>query len=212
MSDLYIVARENLKFGDESSKAASYWANLESYHFSNDDDPIAVARSRWIAEEILGSSTQLQSVLEIGCNSGRNLFHIQQSHPEARLKGLDINADALVFARETKPGIDFELIEPGLWSENAEAWDFGLTMSVLDHIPYESAKALVANISNSCRAVIGVEMWDGEPGSRGLYKYSINLSELYESVGFKTQRWEPVPVEFQYDQKQSFLWLYVGAR
>jgi hypothetical protein len=85
-------------------------------------------------------------------------------------------------------------------------------MSVLDHIPLDSVHILAKNIASSCSAVIGVELFDGSNGSRGLYKYSVLQKDIYEQVGFKTKIWDFVPLDLQYDVESSPLWIYVGLK
>jgi SAM-dependent methyltransferase len=203
--------REKLKRGAEFEKATDFWSQLDSYHETNDSDAISIARSRWISESIVPLINP-QNFIEIGCNSGRNLYYIQKDHPDIELKGIDVNPKAIDFAKANKPNIVFELADAHHWSEQEDQWDCALTMSVIDHIPEDAARTLARDIAKSCRAVIGVELWDGSNGERALYKYSINLKELFESVGFSTIRWEQVPMNLQYDSEKSLLWIYVGTR
>lgn len=203
--------RESLRQGTEAEKATRFWGDLDSYHLSNDDDPVAIARSKWLATEILPLVSP-SSLIEIGCNSGRNLLYIKDAYPEMRLKGIDVNPRAIEFAASTKPGIDFELTDANLWSELEDAWDCAITMSVIDHIPESATRGIAQNIASSCRAVAGVELWDGESGKRAIYKYSSDQRSVYESVGFQTIMWERVPDALQYDSIKSPLWIYVGVR
>jgi len=202
---------ERIRRGSEEDKATKYWGDLKTYHLSNDDDPIAIKRSEWVANEVL-PPLPATSLLEIGCNSGRNLFYVQRAHPSMRLRGIDVNVDAINFARSSKAGIEFLVSDANKWSEPPNSWDCALTMSVLDHIPTESTKELAASLATSCRAVLSVELWDGEPGERALYKYSTDSKSIYESVGFHTKLWCPVPRELQYDEAKSTLWVYLGSR
>ena len=88
--------------GEEFAKATQFWGQLGSYHLTNDTDPIAIARSRWISQQIV-PLVNPSRFIEIGCNSGRNLFYLQQDYPKMELKGIDVNQNAINFARSTKP-------------------------------------------------------------------------------------------------------------
>ena len=211
LSNFRVLIWEKIKPGAEFEKATHFWAHLDSYHLTNDTDPISIARSRWISKDIV-PLVNPSRFLEVGCNSGRNLFYLQQDYPNMELKGIDVNQSAINFAKQTKPNISFELADANNWSEPENRWDCSLTMSVIDHIPEVAAQNLAKNISLSSRSVIGVELWDGSNGKRALYKYSCNLKELYEAVGFTTIYWEQVPHELQYDSEKSLLWVYVGQR
>ena len=203
ISNKIFLVREKMRPGEEFAKATQFWGQLGSYHLTNDTDPIAIARSRWISQQIVPLINPSRFI-EIGCNSGRNLFYLQQDYPKMELKGIDVNQNAINFARSTKPFIAFELSDAHNWAEPKDSWDCALTMSVIDHIPEEASRLLAKNIATSCRAVVGVELWDGSNGERALYKYSINLKDLYESVGFSTIRWEQVPQELQYGVQKVF--------
>jgi protein-L-isoaspartate O-methyltransferase len=210
-SDWILSKRHQLedRFGrrGEASRATSYWGSLRGYHVGNDDDPLARERSNFIAD-VLVPELGMQSVLEIGTNSGRNLGIVKQRHPALRAKGIDVNPRALNHAREHHPDVEFVQQDANRWTEPPGAWDGILTMSLLDHIPDAEASMLAANMAASGRFMICFELWDGEDGARGLYKYSRDTRRLFESLGVKTRRWELSPG--QYDLEHSMLWLYVG--
>jgi protein-L-isoaspartate O-methyltransferase len=196
-----------LGIGSERDRATRYWASLRDYHKSNDDDPLAIERSRFIAD-VLVPALGLESLLEIGTNSGRNLGIVKQAHPSIRVKGIDVNPRALEHGRQRYPDVEFALQDANDWTEPAGAWDAVLTMSVLDHVPDEAVVALARNMAASARYVICFELWDGADAERALYKYSRDTRSLFERVGVRTERWEIAPG--QYDVEQSLLWLYVG--
>jgi len=195
--------------GPESAKASAYWGGLHHYHLANDDEPNAIERSKWVANKIV-PQLGLTSLLEIGTNSGRNLAHVRQAYPSLELKGIDVNARAIEFARQKGLNIDFEVADANNWTEPADRWDGILTMSVLDHIPDEAAQVLAGNIAKSARHVIAVELWDGSKGERSLYKYSRDTKALFERHCFETLMWEKAPG--QYDEQDSLLFAYVGRR
>jgi protein-L-isoaspartate O-methyltransferase len=194
--------------GDEASRATSYWASLRTYHESNDDDPVALERSRFIAE-VLVPELGLRSLLEVGTNTGRNLAVVKAAHPDIRVRGIDVNERALDHGRARHPEVEFVHQDANDWREDAGAWDAALTMSVLDHVPDDAVERLAQNMARSARHVICFELFDGGSGERGLYKYSRDSKALFERVGARTVRWEQAPG--QYDAGQSLLWLYVGA-
>src|SRR5579862_156514 len=184
-----IFAAGRLRPGSEAHKAATYWGSLPGYHLSNDDDARAIERSRWLADVIV-PELGISSLLEVGTNSGRNLRIVHDAHPTMRLKGIDVNPKAIDFARLHAPGITFEVADANVWTEAPGAWDAALTMSVLDHIPDDATEVLAANLARSCRYVIAIELWSGDHGTRGVYKYSRDSRALFERHGFQTLRWE----------------------
>lgn len=198
-----------MRRGPEWDKASAYWAGLRDYHLTNDSDPIAIDRSQWLADSVI-PSLGLTSLLEIGTNSGRNLEYIRRSQPNIELKGIDVNARAIEYARSKNLDIAFELADANCWAEADDSWDGALTMSVLDHIPDDAAEALAANIARSARYVVAVELWDGSSGRRAVYKYSRDTRNLFERSGFATLRWDKAPG--QYDEERSQLWAFIGKR
>ncbi|MCB1509848.1 MAG: methyltransferase domain-containing protein [Hyphomicrobiaceae bacterium] len=192
--------------GTQSKLAADYWAALtdcENYY----NDPLGRIRSRWVAEviELYGA----QSLLEIGCNSGRNLAEVHAAHPDVKLRGIDVNEVAIKYAREKNPAINYAVVDANVWNEGHKTWDATLTMSLIDHIPDEAIATLARNmVDTSRKLVICVELWDGTDGWRGLYKYSRDLRKVFEPLGVKTLKWEPAVG--QYNTDVSLLWAYVG--
>ena len=193
--------------GDEAGRATRYWASLRRYHEGNDDDPIALQRSRFIAETLV-PELNLGSLLEIGTNTGRNLGIVKQRHPNLRAKGIDVNLRALEHARRRYPEVEFVAQDANRWTEPANAWDGVLTMSLLDHVPDAAALPLARNMAASARFVICFELWDGSNRERGLYKYSRDTRLMFRSMGVSAVRWELAPG--QYDLEHSELWLFVG--
>src|SRR5437868_1695416 len=82
-----------LRSGSEAEKASDFWARLPYYHLTNDDDPVALERSQWLATEVL-PELGIDSLLEVGTNSGRNLAVIRRQHPQLKLRGIDANPRA----------------------------------------------------------------------------------------------------------------------
>jgi Methyltransferase domain len=195
--------------GDESAAATAYWASLRDYHKTNDESAPALERSRWVSG--LVGSLAIQSLLEVGTNSGRNLQVIRGDHPSTRLAGIDVNEDAIAFAQSKQLDIDFRIADANHWAESPDAWEAVLTMSVLDHIPDDVIETLAMNlVTTASRYVITVELWDGSDGTRGEFKYSRNTRDLFERHGIHTVYWEPSVG--QYDTARSRLWSYVGSR
>jgi Methyltransferase domain len=193
----------------ESDAATAYWAGLRDYHKKNDASRPALERSRWVSDVV--GTLGVDSLLEVGTNSGRNLQVIRGAHPRVKLAGIDVNARAIAFSESKGLDIDFRIADANHWEEPANAWAAILTMSVLDHIPDDAVESLAANIVQSTsRYVIAVELWDGSHGSRGAFKYSRSTRDLFEKHGLHTLYWESSVG--QYDTVQSRLWSYIGSR
>ena len=76
----------------------------------------------------------VKTVLEFGCNVGRNLAAIAEHCPGVTVTGIDINQEAVEFGRE-KTGLDLRVAdERGLESFADGAFDLVFCVSVIDHI------------------------------------------------------------------------------
>jgi trans-aconitate methyltransferase len=150
------------------------------------------------------------SVLEIGANTGRTLEVVAARHPGLRLKGTDVNRRAIAAARRRGIAAEWDVADANEWKEPPDSWDAVVSLSVLNWMPDAAVERLASHIGSSARHFIAIELWDGVPGRRGLYKYSRDTEALFRRHGFRTVLWEPAPG--QYDQVNSPLWAYVGAR
>jgi SAM-dependent methyltransferase len=125
----FVVAQPDALPDDEPEVAKEIWGKRGLRHFYSRPR----TWSRWIAT--VAKSLKVRSVLEFGCNEGRNLIAIRDLLPDARLVGIDINADAVALGRE-KHGLDLRLAdEAGLGRFDEGEFDLVFTVSVLDHIP-----------------------------------------------------------------------------
>ena len=203
------VLRSRVRHRDPADQATYYWAHLPDYHETNDHDPQGIARSTWLAEELV-SELGIESLLEVGTNTGRNLAVIKARHPDMRVLGIDVNERAIAWGRDHHPDVEYAHQDANRWSLGADSFDAILTMSVLDHVPDQAIDALARNmVATATKNVICVELWDGEDAERAAYKYSRDTRALFERHGVTTLRWEQAPG--QYDVESSLLWLYVGA-
>lgn len=84
----------------------------------------------------LVASMQPESVLEFGCNGGRNLALVRDRWSKARLSGVDVNALNIEAGRK-QFGLQLEVADENwLRDQPADSFDVSFTVSVIDHIPY----------------------------------------------------------------------------
>lgn len=196
-----------LNLGIEKKLATKFWSELGDFD-TYFNDPIATDRSKFLAQNVF-KPLNISSLLEVGCNSGRNLRIAKNEISGIRCKGIDVNANAIAYAQKKSPDIEFVFADANNWAEVEKSFDAILTMSVIDHIPDEAILSLAKNmVSTSKKIIVCVELWDGSEGRRGPYKYSRDLRKLFEPLGVETLRWEKS--EGQYDTNSSLLYLYVG--
>jgi|694.fasta_scaffold37909_7 cyclopropane fatty-acyl-phospholipid synthase-like methyltransferase len=58
--------------------------------------PKAIKGAEWLSEII--NLNNVKTILEIGCNSGKNLFNLAAKYPDIQILGVDFNKSAIEFA------------------------------------------------------------------------------------------------------------------
>lgn len=144
------------QFGaDEPDAAKRYWSS-KPFAFYVKSQPW----SERMADRVLSFSPT--SVLEFGCNAGKNLKAIRDKDASVAVHGLDINAPAIKHAQALGLGCGVG-DETALRAFPDNAFDLAFTISVLDHLPYPEL-ALVELLRISRTAVILYEPWLGVEG------------------------------------------------
>ncbi len=124
---------------DEAAAAKTVWAGWQIKSWYQRDKPWAQLLADLVYD------LQPKSVLEFGCNVGRNLAAIARALPDLRLTGIDINAEAVRLGCE-HTGLDLRVGDEKTLAEFREGeFDLVFTVSVLDHIP---------DIADVCRLLI----------------------------------------------------------
>ena len=109
----------------------------------------------------LMSTAEIKSVLEFGCNVGRNLNCIRNKISDLNILGVDVNEAAVDAGRQ-----HFKLPlrvggEEALVAIPTNGYDIVFTVSVLDHIP--EVEQVLKELLRICnRYFICIEPWNGE--------------------------------------------------
>lgn len=121
------------------------------------------------------------SILEFGCNIGRNLSAIATVLPECSVTGFDINSDAIAAGREAT-GFDLRLgDERSVADLGAEVFDFVFTVSVLDHVV--DARSIATTLIRSARCyVLFIEVCLPVEG-KVVRHFDHHLSKVCDSTG-----------------------------
>lgn len=81
-------------------------------------------------------STAPKTVLEFGCNAGRNLAQIAERLPGANMLGIDVNESSIDWGRSRWPHLDLRHGDEAALADFADdAFELSFTVSVLDHFP-----------------------------------------------------------------------------
>jgi SAM-dependent methyltransferase len=133
-----IIKSKDLEY-DENKEAKEFWSSYKVLSWYRTYKPWAGYIKQIVAD------LQPSSVLEFGCNMGRNIGFLQKKFSDIRLSGIDINPKAIAIAKEN-PNLELYCgDEQTLFNFSEGEFDFVFTVSVLDH---------VANIDNVCNALM----------------------------------------------------------
>jgi len=130
----------------EESWAENYWKSRDHPH------------RIFLAEKICRFSPQ--SVLEIGCASGPNLYQIAKRFPDAKIRGIDINPMAVQKGNEwfQEEGIYNVKLEVGKAQELSrfadKCFDVVFTDAVLIYIPPEEIKNVAKEMLRISRVIV----------------------------------------------------------
>lgn len=115
-----------------------------------------------------------ESILEIGCNSGPNLFRIARRFPSAKLRGIDINHQAIEAGNRllAESSINNVKLEVGkaddLRAFSDGSFDIVLTDAVLIYIGKDKIKAMTEEMLRVAKkAIVLIEWHDPESGAEG---------------------------------------------
>ncbi|WP_116106139.1 methyltransferase domain-containing protein [Lewinella sp. IMCC34191] len=175
-----------LLFSSQSDNVAldreQFWKNIAGYHEHLDVDlqkEDVKTRTQWLASEI--NAYQPDSVLELGCGGGRNLYFIQQANPDCNLYGVEINPAAVQVAQNLL-GPNFKLLSSSIYDLEAietDSVDVVFTSGVLMHISGDKLPEITANIKRIARkAIIHYEL-HGPSHTFDFHRYPRDYGKLY---------------------------------
>ncbi len=136
-----------------------YWRkppaeNAPSHYLPNAKN---VERSRRIVEKMRRHLEAGDTLLELGCNVGRNLSFLQEAGFK-NVSGVEINSDALELLRRSYPklaesaSLHNSSIE-NFFSSEPRSYDAIFTCEVMEHIPRES-QWVFEKIAAACRKIL----------------------------------------------------------
>lgn len=194
------------------SAAEGYWnnRNLPSKHF--------------LAEKI-AAFAPINSILEVGCNSGPNLYLLAKRFPQAQIVGIDINSKAVQygnaqFAQEGIPNVKLSLGKADeLGQFQDKSFDVVFTRAVLIHIgPDKINNVIKEMIRITRRALILVEGHCFEPQDKDPHGHGVYCSGVWKAWRMWKRDYVAllehfVPVEqVRVSRVPEEVWTVAGAR
>jgi SAM-dependent methyltransferase len=140
----------------ETRDARAYWAGCGIGPYRK-----PTHWSEFIAERVLALAPR--SVLEFGCNHGRNLVAITRRRPDVEVRGIDVNAAAVERGRADHE-LDLRVGDDAVLARLSDGrFDVVFTVSVLDHVP--EPWPIVGDMLRVARVgVLLLEPWLGGEG------------------------------------------------
>ena len=156
-------------------------------------DPKLIPLSGYMAKMIVDHVQYGSSILEIGCNCGRNLYHLRE-FGFSEVFGVEINPEAVELAWRRYPEIAGQITcadaRSYLAAQPSRSVDVIFTQSVLMHIPPEDE-----SLFRSMARVAGLSIVTNEveinKGMLMLYKWDRNYNDVFEQLGWEQMYFNP---------------------
>jgi ubiquinone/menaquinone biosynthesis C-methylase UbiE len=134
---------------------------------------------------------KFDSVLEVGCGAGANLYRIKQERPEVKVYGLDINKDAIIEAQKNLPDGVFKKGMAERLPFEDKSVDLLLTDACMIYVPPEAIEGTVNELVRVARKYIVCCEWMADEAQYDNY-WVYNYRKLFKkyNVGFtKIEGW-----------------------
>ena len=168
------------RFQEEEERAWKEDRSHEEYLLGHEKSEYAVSLIAELAA-VLGSS-----ILELGCNVGRNLEYLRCAGYE-RLGGIEISPRAVGIREAHYPELELEYYEGPIEERIKEcgSWDVVFSMAVLQHI-HPDSDWIFAEIARVAR--VGIVTIEDEVRRTGSL-WPRNYGEIFTSLGLTEVSW-----------------------
>ena len=169
-----------------------FWADIHPKYYKSNTKQ-APSRKNALADMV--HANDVESVLELGCNSGGNLLYMSRRNSRLQLAGIDVCKSAIMHGkrREKNPadlrvGSIYDLSK---FPDNS--FDLVFTCTVLIHIPTEKVQAILKEMVRiSKKFVLHIEDNHEEEGvywyREGVpQRWKTNYVSLYEGLGHEAR-------------------------
>lgn len=165
--------------------------------------------------EALVKLAPFESVLEVGSNCGPNLFLVHKNFPDAKLAGIDLNAEAIEEGKKLVPDADLRTGSMAELPWGDKSFDVCLSDAALLYVSPETIDHVMAELDRiTKKAIVLVERFDSSPSGavRG-HVWGRDYPVLLERLGFAVEQTKldenTWPGSFNW---QKFGYLFVGVR
>ena len=127
---------------------------------------------------------QVQSVLDVGCGSGR-LFPLYEQRGVRKVLGVDISERALGIANRRFPGVSTLCLAIDKESLPAGSWDLAISNRVLQHIPEAKIDLVIDKLCASCNLVYVNELSESDREHELFFMRFYDFGKLFHMRGYK---------------------------
>lgn len=175
------------------SELHAYWSAPTDLENAPDAYLTGAPRSEVLVRTIRQYATPDSSLLEIGCNAGRNLAHLHRAGFR-KLTAIEISQPAVDMFRATFPEVaDATTIHVGPVEQIIESvgqFDVVFTMAVLEHL-HEDSSNVLAHIARATRDVlITIE----DERTYGPRHFGRNYQRIFEGLGLRQVEFLAQPI------------------
>lgn len=177
---------------ENNSAQEEFWAGKfgDDYITRNKGVGLFSANVKMFAE-IFSKIEPINSITEYGCNIGMNFRAIKTLLPECKLRGVEINENAVEIVRNELP--DVEICQKSILKNDSVKVELTFTKGVLIHVAPSQLPKIYDNLySNSSKYILVAEYYNPTPVAmpyRGhqnkLFKrdFAGELLDLYPNLG-----------------------------
>lgn len=166
------------------------WKDIKEYHEHlriQNQGASAVQCSKWLAT--LFNSHQIETVLEVGCGSGRNLHFIKSENPQIGVFGIDINETAVKIAKEQvadSENINVKSIYD-LDDFADDSMDIVFTSGVLMHVPQDKIEYVIRQMHRISKKYVYHFELHGPEHHFDYHRYPRDYMSLYRRLNLNTE-------------------------
>lgn len=195
--------------GDDSRRDWRTGGDWVTEYWNSQDHP-----HRKLILDTIKSFPPVGSVLEIGCNCGPNLGNIKREFPDIELAGVDINANAVVKAKELLPEADVRVHDIRTGIPWARKYDIILADAVLMYLDPEELEYVLPEMNRAANIGIIIVDWYDE-SMRGVVKdghWARDYSCLLKVLGHEVETIELTQETWPNERWAKYGRIFIGRR
>ena len=167
------ILRETLNIKDEKVNQTKIWEGPFGNKYTKRHNSKPINSEISFFKKIFKSVDRLTSILELGCNNGRNLEALRKIDVKFELKGYEINEIAIKEAQKKKFDVSKKSISSNL--QNSKSYDLVFTKGVLIHIPPNKLDRVYTNMYNLSKKYLLVAEYFNPTPMKLIYRGNKNL-------------------------------------